>query len=219
MSTELTLTYGATAAAEIWFDWNGLNTLELEGHVGLRYKPGIGREATSYRADLSVYLDEVDTGIRSGTGVALAFGFRRPVAELWEVNGSYRYSSYSADHTVFDEDRHQFSATVSRFIGEAWSVDGTLSYLDGDFTSTVSGAALPGYPGPGYAASWPDPTFGAGYTAYRYDGSGFSIGFGASYVTAGGDLIVLLLERATIDADAGPEYSVRRLGVNWSRDF
>lgn len=204
--------YGARARGEVWAEYDGLNHLDLSGRVGLRYKPGIGRDVLSYGLDLSLGATRVSDSARDDAYLEVAATLRRPMGISAEVYGGYRYRNAEAEHRVFDTERHAVHAGWSRSVSDDDALRVEAELRDGDIISVTP--LDPAVFAVSRAAAF-DEVFGTGWAAYRLDGVTQLLRVRWERALDRGAVLGLGLEAFHARADQGPDYDGLRLSLDY----
>lgn len=204
----LSWTLSAGLDVQRWDRWSGLDGITGSVGIGLRYKPGLGREVSRYHLHLGWERREADDAARDRDGWVLDAGLTRPLSGGHVVRMGYRYRELEARGAVFDVSDHRFELAYDRNLGR-WGVLGlSLALRDGDVTAVTR-------PDPGLRdvsrAAAPDPVFGADWIAYRLDARSEVLGLEWLYFPGDAGELSLGAEAFRADADAGPVYD----GMIW----
>lgn len=204
------LTLQGDLERERYRDFGGLDSDALVLGTRYRHPLGAGFRSPWLRLDGSIGARDFEDAARDGTRARAGAGVVLPLGAAAELDAGYSIEHGTADDTVFDSTVHEVALTARAEAGRRLSGWTRLAAASGESVITAPTDA-----GLEAAAqeSAPDPVFGPGFTAYRFDSERRTAGVGGSLRLGRFGHLALAIERTEVDADGAGDYAdtVRRL--------
>lgn len=204
------LTLQGDVERERYGDFGGLDNDGLVLSARYRHPLGTGTRSPWLRLDAAVGAREYDDAARDTERARAGAGVVFPLGRALELDAGYAIERSAAEDAVFDSTVQEAALELRADAGPRLSGWARLAAATGDTAITApTSAELEA----AAQESAPDPVFGPGFTAYRFDSERLSAGVGAALRLGRFGRVELALERTEVDADGAEDYAdtVRRL--------
>lgn len=203
----------ATFRGQEYHRYTGLDSAALGATLTWRTKLGLGAYAPRVWATGAVAAESFADRARSGTRARLSLEAARRVSEALDFSGGIALDRFDASSVpgalplfsrdVFTTRGAGVFGRADYALSEKWLAYAGLAFRRGDVVSSSLPFAAIFFNSAAIAA---DPTFGAGYFAYRLPGSTTTASAGASYATS---------ERTSLNLGFSHEFTAARGGVDY----
>ncbi len=204
------LTLQGDVERERYGDFGGLDNDALVLSARYRHPLGTGARSPWLRLDGAVGARDYDDAARDTERARVGAGIVFALGRALELDAGYGVERSTAEDAVFDSTVQEAALEARAGAGPGLSGWARLAAATGDTTITApTSAELEA----AAEESAPDPVFGPGFTAYRFDSERLSAGVGAGLRLGRFGRIDLALVRTEVDADGAGDYAdtVRRL--------